>query len=279
MHCAKCSRFGYAANAAMRRDGNHPGRASRLTFIEPSWGVPARVRALVTTRSGGVSESPYESLNLAFHVGDAVARVRHNRCRLLQAAGIAQVQWLDQEHGRRVLAASAATAAAGPAIGDASWTATQGMGLAVLVADCVPLLLAAADGSAVAAVHCGWRGTVAGVVEATLDALPVAPGRLVAWLGPGICRNCYEVGALVRDALTQAERDAILEPGRSRCGEAKWHLDLPALVVRRLRQSGVRQIFASSLCTICDDGFYSYRRDGPTGRFAALVWLSRHGIA
>lgn len=245
------------------------------TLIEPEWPVPGRVRALVTTRAGGVSEPPYESFNLAFHVGDAAERVQRNRRRLLAAAGVDNVQWLDQEHGRRVLAASSFTAAGGPITADASWTAAPDLGLAVLVADCVPLLLANVDGSLVAAVHCGWRGTVAGIVEATLDALPESPSRLVAWLGPGVCGDCYEVGSDVRDALRADERKGVLvKQGSANGGARKWRMDLPALIASRLRRAGVERIVASLLCTICDRRFYSYRRDGHTGRFAALIWLA-----
>ena len=248
-----------------------PGR----TLIEPDWPVPDGVRALVSTRAGGVSEPPYESFNLAFHVGDAADRVRRNRRRLLAMAGVDKVQWLDQEHGRRVLAASSRTVAGGPFMADASWTGERDLGLAVLVADCVPVLMADVDASLVAVVHCGWRGTVAGVVEATLDALPAPAGRLVAWLGPGVCGDCYEVGTDVRDALEADEREGVLVAQEPVGNARKWRLDLPALIAARLRRSGVERIVPSSLCTICDKRFYSYRRDGQTGRLAALIWLAR----
>ena len=245
------------------------------TLIEPEWPVSGRVRALVTTRAGGISEPPYESFNLAFHVGEAAERVQRNRRRLLAVAGVDRVQWLDQEHGRRVLAASSCTVACGPVTADASWTAEGDLVLAVLVADCVPLLLANVDGSLVAVVHCGWRGTVAGVVEATLDALPESPSRLVAWLGPGVCGICYEVGSDVREALAADERRGVLvEQGSARGDARKWRMDLPALILARLRRAGVERIVASSLCTMCDRRFYSHRRDGHTGRFAALIWLA-----
>ena len=244
------------------------------TLIEPRWPAPERVRAVVTTRAGGVSEPPHECLNLAFHVGDEPEWVHRNRRRLLAAAGVERVQWLDQEHGRRVLAASEATVASGPTTADASWTATRGLGLGVLVADCVPLLIASEDASLVAVAHCGWRGTVAGIVEATLAALPESPHRLVAWLGPGVCAACYEVGTQVRDALDPDERQAVLVRNDPSPGGPKWLMDLPALVAFRLHRSGVRRIVPSSLCTVCDRRFYSVRRDGHTGRFAALVWLA-----
>lgn len=254
--------------------------AARLAgaLIEPDWPVPGRVRSLVTTRAGGVSAPPYESFNLAFHVGDAADRVLGNRRRLLAVAGVDTVQWLDQEHGRRVLAASSRTVAGGPFTADASWTTERDLGLAVLVADCVPLLMADVDGSLVAVVHCGWRGTVAGVVEATVEALPASPSRLVAWLGPGVCGDCYEVGSDVRNALGADERNGVLLEQGSACGVArKWRMDLPALIMARLRRSGVEWIVPSSLCTVCDSRFYSHRRDGRTGRFAALIWLLGEG--
>ena len=254
-----------------------PAASPGSELIEPDWPVPGRVRALVTTRAGGVSEPPHESFNLAFHVGDAAESVHENRRRLLSAACVDNVQWLDQEHGRRVLAASPLTIG-GLFTADASWTAARDLGLAVLVADCVPLLLANRDASLVAVVHCGWRGTVAGVVEATLDAIPESPGRLVAWLGPGVCGDCYEVGSDVRDALRADEREGVLVEQASACGDArKWRMDLPALIMDRLRRCGVARIVASSLCTICDSRFYSHRRDGHTGRFAALIWLAGEG--
>lgn len=251
-----------------------PAAIPGSTIIEPDWPVPGRVRALVTTRAGGVSEPPYESFNLAFHVGDAAERVYRNRRRLLAMAGVHRVQWLDQEHGRRVLAASTRSVVNGPFNADASWTAERDLGLAVLVADCVPVLLANVDASLVGVVHCGWRGTVAGVVEATLEALPESPGRLVAWLGPGVCGDCYEVGSDVRDALGADEREVVLVEQESACGDVrKWRMDLPALILGRLQRCGVARIIPSSLCTVCDSRFYSYRRDGRTGRFAALIWL------
>ena len=250
-----------------------PAASPANPLIEPAWSRPEGVRALVTTRLGGASEPPFDSFNLAYHVGDAPRRVRGNRQRLLGFAGIDKVQWLDQEHGRRVLRATPATAAA-PNTADASWTTAHRLGLAVLVADCVPLLLAAPDASLVAAVHCGWRGTVAGVVEAILEAVPMESRRLLAWLGPGVCTSCYQVGEDVRDALDPAERKAVLsaEPRRDRSA-SRWRMDLPGLVAHRLRRAGVQRMVSSGLCTMCDARFYSYRRDGETGRFAAMIWL------
>ena len=242
------------------------------TLIAPDWDAPRHVRAVVTTRHGGCSDPPFDAFNLAFHVGDEPQAVRRNRRRLCALAGVDDVQWLDQEHGRRVVAATSATATGPPVAGDASWTATANVALAILVADCVPVLLAASDASVVAAVHCGWRGTTAGVVEAAVRAVGTAPDRLLAWLGPGICQRCYQVGEDVRDALDAAERSAVLQADDRDRRSRKWRMDLSALITHRLRGCGVRRVFPSSLCTACDDRFYSYRRDGRTGRMAALIW-------
>lgn len=241
-------------------------------LIEPDWRAPPNVRALVTTRHGGLSERPFDSFNLAYHVGDAPDLVQHNRGRLRCITGIEEVQWLDQEHGRRVVAATPATASGPPVAADASWTGTSNVALAVLVADCVPLLLAASDGSVVAAVHCGWRGTVSGVVEAAVEALPISPDRVQAWLGPGICQRCYQVGEVVHDALDTRERALALAVDEESGCQHRWRMDLPALVAHRLRNCGVWRVSPSALCTVCDDRFYSYRRDGLTGRMAALIW-------
>ena len=248
-------------------------RRDRLSLIEPDWAVPSRVHALVSTRSGGVSARPFDSLNLAFHVGDDRERVQRNRRALADIAGVRDIVWLDQEHGRRVLAAMPDAAAGPPVTADASWTAHVGVALAILVADCVPLLLAAEDGSVVAAAHCGWRGTVAGVVETCLDALPLPARHLAAWVGPGICGRCYQVGGDVRQALDASERAVVLTADETADQGMKWRMDLPALVAYRLRRAGVERIVPSSLCPRCDGRFFSYRRDGRTGRFAAMIWL------
>ena len=239
-------------------------------MIHPRWATGHGVGALTTTRFGGCSAAPYDTFNLGRGVGDEPDLVDRNRRRLLDHAGIGAIQWLDQEHGATVLAATMSTAAGPVATADAAWTTDEDLALAILTADCVPLLLADIGGSTVAAAHCGWRGTVGGVVEAAVDALPVPPQRLSAWLGPGICGRCYEVGADVADRLEAHERAAVLIPRRS-----KWSLDLPSLIGHRLRRAGVRRIECSDLCTHCDGRFFSYRRDGLTGRSATLIWRHR----
>ena len=239
-------------------------------LIRPTWANRHGVGVLATTRLGGVSHAPYDTFNLGRGVGDEPERVDRNRRRLIEHAGIRDIQWLDQEHGTTVLAATASTAAGAPTTADAAWTPDEDLALAILTADCVPLLLADVDGGTVAAAHCGWRGTVGGVVETTVDAVPVRPQQLSAWLGPGICGRCYEVGADVADRLDADERAAVLTPRQS-----KWSLDLPSLIAHRLRRAGIRRIVYSGLCTHCDGRFFSYRRDGLTGRSATLIWRHR----
>ena len=195
------------------------------------------------------------------------------RCQeLLQSrAGVRAVQWLDQVHGTDVIQASTETAQF-VASADAAYTCEPGLGLAIRTADCAPLVLFAKrkDSDAIAAVHCGWRGTVAGIVENALAALATPPDRVSAWIGPTICPNCYEVDAPVRDQLSEEERDAVLTSGRD---ADHWWMDLLALVSHRLEAAGVRNIASAGLCTAHDRGFYSHRKRSDSGRMATVVWL------
>ena len=247
-----------------------PAACAARQLIRPAWATAQGVGALTTTRQGGFSDPPYDTFNLGHGVGDEVDTVDRNRRRLLEHAGIGDIQWLDQEHGSKVLAATASTAAGAPVTADAAWTRADGLALAILTADCVPLLLADTGGSVVAAAHCGWRGTIGGVVEASLAAVPVRPRSLSAWLGPGICGRCYEVGEEVIGRLATHERDAALT-----ARGCNWFLDLPTLIAYRLRRAGVRRVAHSGSCTRCDGRFFSYRRDGLTGRSATLIWRHR----
>ncbi len=235
-------------------------------ILEPLWSAPAAVRALCTTRRGGVSTGPYADWNLGRNVGDVPERVERNERRLRRAIGGTPIQWLNQAHGvevHRVLRPGA------PVTADAAWTEQAGLALAVAVADCVPVVFCDASASIAGVAHCGWRGTVDGIVEATVAALPVAASALHAWLGPAICGRCYEVGSEVRE---RAGGGAAFGP----TGTGTWLFDLPQYVAGRLQALGVREVARSGLCTRCDARFYSYRRDGVTGRVAAVVWLERH---
>jgi YfiH family protein len=238
-------------------------------FLAPGWTVAPRVRAAMTTRAGGVSTGAYASFNLATHVGDDPAAVAENRRRLRNALGLpAEPAWLEQVHGTGV----AVLPAAAQAPADAAVTFTRGVVCAVLVADCLPVFLAGRAGDRVGIAHAGWRGLAAGILEATIAALACPPGELVAWLGPSIGPRAFEVGAEVRDAFTaqDAGAAAAFHPGRA----GRWLADLPGLARRRLAAAGVTAVSGGDLCTHGDAArFYSFRRDGVTGRLAALAWL------
>jgi YfiH family protein len=240
-----------------------------MAFVEPDWAAPARVRAAMTTRRGGVSAGAYESLNLATHVGDDAGAVAENRRRLRAALALpAEPAWLEQVHGIRVAVLPRLD---GPA--DAAVCFATGVVCAVLVADCLPVFLASLDGDRVGLAHAGWRGLAAGVIEATVAALECDPSHLVAWLGPSIGPRAFEVGDEVRAAFLAADaaaEDAFI-PGRT----GRWLADLPALARRRLAAAGVGAVSGGGSCTHADPArFYSYRRDGATGRMAALAWLA-----
>ncbi len=239
------------------------------------WPAPAGVGACMSTRAGGVSVGPFARLNLGDHVGDDPAAVAENRRRFAQALGAAPV-WLRQVHGTRVVDAGAVVPGEMPEA-DGAWTDRPGVACTVLVADCLPVLLAACNGRAVGAAHAGWRGLAAGVLELTLEAVAHAAAcdahEVVAWLGPCIGPQRFEVGADVRDAFAGSPV-ARFVPSPAREGRARWMADLPGLARDRLDAAGVRHIAGAHACTV--DGasdFFSFRRDGVTGRLAAAVWL------
>lgn len=251
----------------------------RPELIFPSWPAPVTVRAVCTTRRGGVSEPPFDQLNLALHVGDDLGAVRDNRAALRTALHLAREPvWLEQVHGNTVVRADLLVGRPGPPPqADASVTSQPGVACAVLVADCLPVLFCDRSGHRVAAAHAGWRGLAGGVLEATVDALGVAPASILAWFGPAIGPERFEVGAEVRAAFV--DRD----PGAAACFVArptadKFLCDIFALAKRRLAAVGVTQVHGGGICTVSDPGsFFSYRRDGRTGRMAALIWMERKG--
>jgi hypothetical protein len=230
-------------------------------FLRPEWSLPVNVRAVMTTRHGG---------NLATHVGDDAAAVAANRRCLRETLHLpAEPAWLEQVHGTAV--AVLPRIDAGPA--DAAVTFTPGHVCAVLVADCLPVFLASRAGDRVGVAHAGWRGLAAGVIEATVAALDCEPESLVAWLGPSIGPAAFEVGAEVREVFVDRDAGAA---GAFRAGlNGRYLADLPALARRRLAALGIRDVRGGGLCTHGDPTrFYSYRRDGVTGRMAALAWLA-----
>lgn len=242
-------------------------------WIIPEWPSPPGVRAVATLRTGGTSVGPFASMNLGDHVGDDPAAVAANRARLVAELGLpVDPCWLRQVHGTTVV--EAAPGLAVPPEADAAVTALPGLACAVLTADCLPVLLARRDGSRVGAAHAGWRGLVAGVVEATVARLCADGGRpadLLAWLGPAIGPGAYEVGAEVREALLARDPGGgdALRPGRP----GHWWLDLYAAARRRLAAAGVTEVHGGAWCTATEAGrFFSYRRDGRCGRQATLIW-------
>jgi YfiH family protein len=247
------------------------GTVAHPQLLTPEWPAPARVRAAFTLRGGGVSGPPFGSLNVGAQVGDEPAAVAENRRRVRAALDLpAEPAWLEQVHGTRVADLDTGGAAA-PA--DAVMTRVAGRVCAVQVADCMPVLLAARDASAVAVAHAGWRGLAAGVLEATVAALGVAARDLVAWLGPAISQPHFEVGAEVRQAFIGHD------PGGGGAFTAnargRWQCDLAALARRRLAALGVTAVSGGTWCTYADPArFFSFRRDGRCGRMAALIWLS-----
>jgi len=237
-------------------------------WIVPDWPAPQCVRALVTTRLGGFSNGPYASFNLGDRVGDDASLVRQNRKRLCGFLP-GEPMWLKQVHGSEVANADAMH---GTAETDASVARKVNNICAILSADCLPLLLCDADGSVVAAAHCGWRGLVAGIIENTVIAMRVVPQSLLAYLGPGISSKAYLVGADVRAAFLRD--DASARQAFAANAPGKWHADLYLLARQRLKRLGVEKIYGGNFCTHTDSArFYSHRRDGNTGRMASLIWL------
>jgi len=250
-----------------------------LEALIPEWDADARVGALMTTRLGGVSAAPWDSLNLGRSSGDAPDAVAANRARVAAASGATHV-YLSQVHGDRVLALDAQTVP-GAHTADAAWTREPGLACTVMVADCLPVLLAAPQARAVGAAHAGWRGLAGGVVERTIEAVcggaSCEPHDLVAWLGPCIGPDAFEVGADVLQAFGAEPKPVSSARFRYRPrpdGQPRWLADLAGLARDRLAAAGVARVSGGGWCTVTDRSrFFSFRRDGVTGRMAACVWI------
>lgn len=245
-----------------------------MDLLIPS-GLPPGVRALSTTRSGGVSLPPYGSLNLGDHVGDASDHVAENRRILTRKAGLpGPVFWLAQCHGTRVLKAppSPTESLALPPSADGSWTDQRGVVLGILTADCLPVLLWTQDGSRIAALHGGWKGVVGGILEEGLKKISgTRPQPVRAWIGPAISQTAYEVGPEVRSQFLSVypSTSGSFSPGKG----DRWHFDLPGAARTILLNSGVTSVDLSGACTwSAPEKFFSYRRENPTGRIATLIW-------
>ncbi|MCJ8204957.1 peptidoglycan editing factor PgeF [Pseudomonas sp. RGM2987] len=238
-------------------------------WLIPDWPAPARVKACVTTRAGGVSLAPFDSLNLGNHVDDDPLAVAENRRRLTDRF-VMRPAWLQQVHGIEVVEADPTRVMSA----DASWTATPGIACTSMTADCLPVLFCNRAGTRVAAAHAGWRGLVNGVLEATLDSLQVPADEILAWLGPAIGPQAFEVGAEVREAFMAVQPEAAKAFVLSH-NAGKFLADIYALARLRLAARGVTAVYGGGLCTVSDPRFFSYRRNPRTGRFASLVWIER----
>ncbi len=248
--------------------------AEGVATLEADWPAPAGVHAFTTLRTGpGASQPPFDSFNLGLRSGDEPAAAEANRAALHAAVGSAySPRWLRQVHGIEVVRFGADGGEHEPTA-DAAVTDVPGMPLAILTADCLPVLFAAEDGSEIGAAHAGWPGLSAGVLEATLAAMQAPPARLLAWIGPGAGPQRYEVGENVYAAFVDrdAEAAALFAPTRP----GHWLADLPGLARQRLAKAGVQRVFGGTQCTISEPArWYSYRRDGATGRMASLIWIS-----
>jgi polyphenol oxidase len=236
--------------------------------ITPDWPVPARVKALVTTRVGGASAGAFAGFNLANHVGDDPIAVAANRQRLRNRLPVAPV-WLTQVHGTHCVVAEDAWSGIQA---DACVTRSVTHACAVLTADCLPVFFSDLTGSVVGVAHAGWRGLAAGVLEATIAAMECPGEAILAWLGPAIGPSAFEVGGEVRDAFLADDSEAGTAFVTAKPG--KWWCDIYSLARRRLARAGVTGVYGGDLCTVSDpERFYSYRRDGATGRMASLIWI------
>ncbi len=248
---------------------------------EDQWLAPARL--FCSDRSGGVSSGCWATNNLGHHVEDAAAAVRTNRKRLLDLPGLDNVQWLNQIHGTGVIHVQAPSESM-PSV-DAMWTDRVGVGLAILTADCLPVVVADIEGEVVGAAHAGWRGLCAGVLHELLAALPVSPLRLRAFIGPAIGAQAFEVGPEVVAALKAAGLASCAEPISRRAG--KYRVDLAQACAQQLMAMGISSVSGGHWCTYTHERFYSWRREThraaaaaetpQTGRQATLVWLPRAG--
>jgi YfiH family protein len=237
-------------------------------FFLPDWPAPAGVRALSTTRSGGVSTQPWQSFNLGDHVGDDPLAVAANRA-VLRRELPAEPVWLSQVHGTRCVDAARALPGAQA---DASFARQRGVVCTVLTADCLPVLLCDERATVVGIAHAGWRGLAAGVIEATVAAMGEPGGHLMAWLGPAIGAQAFEVGGEVRELFLAG--DAAAADAFAATADGKWLCDIYRLARRRLHALGIHRVAGADFCTVTDaQRCFSYRRDGVTGRMASLIWL------
>ncbi|KAA1171699.1 peptidoglycan editing factor PgeF [Marinobacter salinexigens] len=249
---------------------------SELPLVTPEWLSSPKVRAVCSTRLGGFSQPPWDSLNLGDHVADDQADVDANRDLLAKTVSLdaGRIGWLSQVHGTEVVELGAGFSGARPEA-DASFTRVPGVACAILTADCLPVILCDRSGSVVGAAHAGWRSLAGGVLENLIDSMGVPAQNLIAWLGPAIGPDAFEVGPEVREVFLEYDSGAVqaFTPSEHRSGH--YLADIYALARQRLGRAGVTAISGGGFCTVHDSSrFFSYRRDGQTGRMATLVWLT-----
>lgn len=232
--------------------------------IIPDWPVPKGIHAFTSTRSGGVSNAPWDSFNLGANCGDKPKDVSQNR-RLLSLP--AEPCWLNQVHGNAVIKAGDFPQ---PPVADASWSQQNNTVCAVLTADCLPVLLCTKNGSHFAAAHCGWRSLAAGILENTIMAMGVAAKELLIWFGPGISAVNYEIGEEVYSAFTEINPADTSAFTPTKTGH--WQADLIQLATQRLQRLGANKFYGGRWCTYADPRFYSYRRDHVAGRMVSLIY-------
>ncbi|VAX09345.1 FIG00003370: Multicopper polyphenol oxidase [hydrothermal vent metagenome] len=235
-------------------------------WLIPDWPAPANIHGATSLRHGGVSLPPYDSLNLGKHVGDDPAAVTENRRRLQLPS---EPIWLTQTHGTHII--DAARHKADQAEADGSTTTQAGVICAVLTADCLPVLICNSQGTQVAAIHAGWRGLAAGILEAAIKKFSVNNKELLIWLGPAIGPAAYEVGDEVRDIFLSHDASA---KSAFLARQGKWQMNIYPLARQRLQALGITAIYGGQYCSYTKaDRFFSYRRDGISGRMASLIWM------
>jgi len=244
----------------------------------PDWGIPNQVKALFTTRLGGVSQPPYDSFNLATHVGDSLQDVLQNRQTLQSLAQLpTQPFWLDQQHTDKAIELTSSLISETldePPVADASWSKQKGCVAVVMTADCLPVLITNRQGDAVAAIHAGWKGLSQNIISKTINEMGCSTAELTAWIGPAISGRQFEVGQDVFEVFVQQSSANQMFFAPSPETEGKYYADLPAIAELEMQNLGVKEIVKSGLCSFEDsEHFYSYRRDGQTGRMASLIWI------
>lgn len=250
---------------------------SAMPVLTPNWPAPANVCAAVTLRAGGVSQGAYASLNLGAHVGDDFARVQSNRERVQQQLSLPEMPvWLTQVHGVDVLRLDGVSVIKNPPEYDACYSNQPGKVCAVMTADCLPVLFCSRDGREVAAAHAGWRGLAAGVLKTTVENFSCQASSILAWLGPAIGPNSFEVGVDVCEQFvaqwTECSAQSVLSCFVEQAN-GNYLADIYALARLQLRQWGITAVYGGGEDTVADSArFYSFRRDGDTGRMATLIW-------